>query len=223
MKKADRDRIIRRYPVLGRLPARLFERVQQEASLIKAPAGRQLFDEGTACTHFPLLVEGVIRATKSSPDGHEILLYRLHPGESCVITVVALLGETPYPAMATAETDLTLFGVPRSLFLELVLGSPDFRLFVFEFLSQRMAHLMALIDDVAFRRVDQRLASRLLQHREPLTVTHQMLADELGTTREVISRTLAAFQESGILRLGRKRIEILDRSALNRVYRAEAS
>jgi CRP/FNR family transcriptional regulator len=84
-----------------------------------------------------------------------------------------------------------------------------------------MTHLMALIDEVAFRRVDQRLAWRLLLHREPITATHQMLADELGTTREAVSRTLEAFQQSGMLRLGRKRIEILDRNALDRVHRVE--
>jgi CRP/FNR family transcriptional regulator len=137
--------------------------------------------------------------------------------------VVALLGETSYTAIGTAETDVLLFGVPRSVFLEMVLMSPAFRVFVFRFLSQRMAYLMALIDDVAFLRVDQRLASRLLLHRQPITATHQMLADELGTTREVVSRTLEAFQQSGVLRLGRKRIEILDRNALDRLHRIEAS
>jgi CRP/FNR family transcriptional regulator len=208
--------------VLKEIPPDLLQRLEREVKLVKAPVGQQLFDEGTPCTHFPLLVEGVIRATKCSPDGHEILLYRLLPGESCVITVVALLGDAAYPAMAVAETPLTMFGIPRSLFLDLVLKSQAFRVFIFDFLSVRMAHLMVLIDDVAFRRVDQRLASRLLQDRGPLTVTHQMLADELGTTREVVSRTLETFQESGILRLGRKRIEVLDRSALARVYRAEA-
>jgi CRP/FNR family transcriptional regulator len=101
----------------------------------------------------------------------------------------------------------------------MILRAPAFRVFVFQYLSARMAHLMALIDDVAFRRVDQRLASRLLNDTETLAVTHQMLADELGTTREVVSRTLEAFQESGFLRLGRKRIEVLDRTALLRVQR----
>jgi CRP/FNR family transcriptional regulator len=76
---------------------------------------------------------------------------------------------------------------------------------------------MALIDDVAFRRVDQRLASRLLLEREPSATTHQMLANELGTSREVVSRILETFQQSGMIRLGRKRIEILDRNALHRV------
>jgi len=221
MNKVDREKLFDCYPVLKELPPDLLRKVEQEAKLVQAPAGRQLFGEGSPCTYYPLLVEGTIRATKCSPDGHEILLYRLNAGESCVITVVALLGQTSYPARGTSETDLTLFGVPRSLFLEMILKSPPFRVFVFQFLSQRMAHLMALIDDVAFRRVDQRLASRLLFHREPIAVTHQMLADELGTTREVVSRTLETFQESGMLRLGRRRIEILDRRALDRVHRAQ--
>jgi CRP/FNR family transcriptional regulator, anaerobic regulatory protein len=223
MNTTDRAKLMGVYPVLQELPQDLLRKLEETAKPVRAPAGRRLFDEGSPCTHYPLLLEGVIRATKGSPDGHEILLYRLNPGESCVITVVALLGETPYPAVGTAETEVALLAVPRSQFLELILKSPPFRVFVFQFLSQRMAHLMALIDDVAFRRVDQRLASRLLLHREPLTVTHQMLADELGTTREVVSRTLEAFQESGMLRLGRKRIEILDRHALDRVHRTEVS
>ncbi len=221
MNKTQRDRLLRRYPVIEELPLDLLRRVEKEAIEVRAPAGKQLFHEGSPCTHYPLLVEGVIRATKCSPDGHEILLYRLNPGESCVITVVALLGETAYPAVGTADADLVVFGLPRSLFLELVLKSAPFRVFVFGYLSDRLAHLMALIDDVAFRRVDQRLATRLLHQDAPITMTHQRLADDLGTTREVVSRTLESFQESGILRLGRKRIEILDRRALDRVQRPD--
>ena len=80
---------------------------------------------------------------------------------------------------------------------------------------------MALVDDVAFRRVDQRLASRLLLQRQPDATTHQMLADELGTSREVVSRILETFQQSGMIRLGRKRIDILDRVALDRLHRAD--
>jgi CRP/FNR family transcriptional regulator, anaerobic regulatory protein len=223
MNKPGQEKLLRCYPVLQQLPPDLFKRVEQEARLVRAPAGLELFHEGTPCSAFPMLIEGTIRATKSGPDGHEILLYRLDPGETCVITVVALLGETPYPARGQAEIDLTFFAVPRNLFMELVLKAPSFRTFVFEFLSRRMAHLMKLIDDVAFRRVDQRLASHLLLHREPISTTHQMLADTLGTTREVVSRILESFQESGMLRLGRKRIEILNRNALERVHRAPAS
>jgi CRP/FNR family transcriptional regulator len=222
MNTTDRARLLRVYPVLKELPPEVLRKVEETAKPVQAPAGQAMFADGGPCTHYPLLIEGIIRASKSSPDGHEILLYRLNSGESCVITVVALLGETSYPADGSAETKLSLYGVPRSVFLEMVLSSPAFRVFVFRSLSQRLANLMTLIDDVAFRRVDQRLASRLLLHRQPITATHQMLADELGTTREVVSRTLEAFQQSGMLRLGRRRIEVLDRSALDRIHRAEA-
>ena len=214
--------LLRTYPVLLELSAPLLAKVQETATLVRAPAGRRLFGDGSACTHYVLLVEGTIRVAKLSPDGHEILLYRLNPGESCVLTTVALLGGAPYTAIGTAESRVCLFGVPQRLFLEMILRSAAFRTFVFSFVSHRLAHLMALVDDVAFRRVDQRLASRLLADREPVAMTHQMLADELGTSREVVSRILETFQRSGMIRLGRKRIDIVDRDALDRFHRAEA-
>ena len=217
MNPTERGRLLRTYPVLQELPAHLLKKVEAAAKPVHAPAGQRLFSDGSPCAFYPLLIEGTILVSKISPDGHEILLYRLNPGESCVITVVTLLGEVAYPAIGTAETDLALLAVPRSLFLEAVLESPAFRVFVFNAVSQRIAHVMALVDDVAFRRVDQRLASRLLLQLEPDGTTHQMLADELGTSREVVSRILETFQHAGMIRLGRKRIEILDRNALERL------
>jgi CRP/FNR family transcriptional regulator, anaerobic regulatory protein len=219
----ERGQLLRIYPVLRELPAPLLTKVEATAEPVHAPTGQRLFSDGSPCTYYPLLIEGTIRASKVSSEGHEILLYRLNPGESCVITVVTLLGEVSYPAIGTAETDLALFAVPRRVFLEIVLESPAFRVFVFNALSRRIAHLMALVDDVAFRRVDQRLASRLLLQRNADATTHQMLADELGTSREVVSRILEAFQHAGVIRLGRKRIEVLDRHALDRLHRGEGA
>ena len=221
MNTTDRGRLLRIYPVLRQLPPVLLKKVEETAKPVQAPAGQRLFGDGSPCATYPLLVEGIVRISKSSPDGRELLLYFLNPGESCVITVGALLGETSFPATGTAETSLSLLGVPRNVFLEMILESPAYRVFVFNSLSQRIAHLMALVDDVAFRRVDQRLASRLLLKPQPDATTHQMLADELGTSREVVSRILETFQQSGMIRLGRKRIEILDRDGLDRLHRAD--
>lgn len=223
MNLTERGQLLRIYPVLVELPAPLLKKVEATATPIHAPAGQRLFSDGSPCTYYPLLLEGTIRASKVSPEGHEILLYRLNPGESCVITVVTLLGEVSYPAIGTAETELALLAIPRNVFLQIVLESPAFRVFVFNALSQRIAHLMALVDDVAFRRVDQRLASRLLLQREADPTTHQMLADELGTSREVVSRILETFQHAGMIRLGRKRIEIVDRNALDRFHRLDGA
>jgi CRP/FNR family transcriptional regulator, anaerobic regulatory protein len=219
----DRARLLCIYPVLREMPAALLKKVEETATPAQAQAGQRLFSDGSPCTHYPLLIDGIIRASKISPEGHEILLYRLNPGESCVITVVTLLGGASYPAVGTAETELFLLAVPRSVFLEMILESPAFRVFVFSSLSQRLGHLMALVDDVAFHRVDQRLASRLLLHEQSDATTHQMLADELGTSREVVSRIPETFQQSGMIRLGRKRIEILDRNALDRFHQIDRS
>src|SRR6185295_13144323 len=111
------------------------------------------------CASYPLVVEGTIRVSRLSPEGHEILMYRISPGESCLVTVVALLGDETYPAVGMAETNLSFFAIPRTVFVDMVLLSPAFRAFVFKAASRRMGHLLALFDDVAFRRVDQRLAS----------------------------------------------------------------
>ena len=223
MNPTERGQLLRIYPVLRQLPAPVLKKVEATAKPVHAPAGQRLFGDGSPCTDYPLLIEGTIRVSKISPEGHEILLYRLNPGESCVITVVTLLGEVSYPAVGTAETELVIFAIPRSVFLDIILESPAFRVFVFNAVSQRIAHLMALVDDVAFRRIDQRLASRLLLQREADATTHQMLADELGTSREVVSRILETFQHAGMIRLGRKRIEILDRKALDQFHRVEGA
>lgn len=165
----------------------------------------------------PLVIEGRVRVAKSNSDGNEILLYRLGPGESCAITALTLLSSGRYPATGTAEEDVSAYALPGSLFLELTLESAEFRALVFNSVAERMAHLMALVESLAFRGVAKRLAAQLLQQEITIGTTHQTLADELGTRREVVSRILETFQQSGIVRLGRKRIEILDRQALSSV------
>jgi CRP/FNR family transcriptional regulator len=219
MDRTGRERLLRVYPVLRELPTGIRGRVEEAGERVRVPAGHRLFGEGAPCTHYPFLLEGTLRASKFSPEGGQILLYRLDRGEICVLTVAALLGDASYPATATAETALLLYRVPRSMFLEMVVASPAFRVFVFKFLSRRLARLTALVDELAFRRVDQRLASRLIVGPPRLASTHQMLADDLGTSREVVSRILETFQRSGMIRLGRKQIEIVDPTALDRFGR----
>jgi CRP/FNR family transcriptional regulator len=214
IQRQELDSLLRQYPVLADLPADLLERLQREARTVTAPAGKRLFEEGSPCSAFVLVARGNIRVGKSSNSGHEILLYRVHPGESCIVTVSALLGNTSYPIQAEAETDLTAFAIPRPLFLELLQKSPQLRSFVFRNFPLRITHLMGLIEEVAFHKVDERLAALILRQPNPILSTHQSLADELGTTREVVSRILESLQERGILRLGRKRIEVRDRAAL---------
>lgn len=214
-RSATFERLTTVYPALIDLPASLRRRVEHAAAPRTWPAGHRLFDDGGTCRCHPLLLAGTVRVSKTSPDGREIVLYRFAPGDSCVLTTVGLLGNAVYPAHAVAETAVTMVSLPQPLFLDLLLEAPSFRGFAFASLSTRLADLMALVDEVVFRRVDERLAARLLRDGTATAATHRRLADDLGTSREVVSRILENFQQAGLIRLGRRRIEVLDRAGLD--------
>ncbi len=204
------------YPVLTLLPAALAERMLGQAQTITVPGGTVVFDEHQVCQGFPFVISGDIRVVKSAANGRELPLYRVMPGESCIITSSCLLGHTDYNARGIAEGETTLVMMPRPLFDEL-LGEPAFRDFIFHLFSERIADLMQLIEEVAFRKLDQRLAGLLLGKGRLVHATHQQLADELASVREIISRLLKGFAEQGLVRLSREQVEILDPAGLRRI------
>lgn len=201
------------YPVLAELPVDLYQRLMATMQTMTVPAGAVLFDERQPCLGFPFVLDGSIRVTKAAANGRELPLYRVLPGESCIITSSCLLGHAAYNARGTAETASTLILLPRNLFDEL-LEQVAFRDFVFHQFAERMAELMQLVEEVAFRKLDQRLASLLLGKGRVLHTTHQQLADELGSVREMVSRLLKGFAEQGLVRLGREQVEILEPAGL---------
>ena len=187
-----------------------------EARELTVPAGTVLFDERQPCQGFPFVLAGVIRVLKTAANGRELPLYRVLPGESCIITSSCLLGHADYNARGVAEIDTSLVLMPRRLFDDL-LAQPPFRDFVFHLFSERMAELMTLVEEVAFRKLDQRLAGLLLGRGKVVHVTHQQLADELGSVREMVSRLLKGFAEQGLVRLSREQVEILDPGRLRQI------
>ncbi len=204
------------YPVLGNLPAALQARFAAETQQMTVPAGTMLFDERQPCQGFPFVLSGGIRVVKIAANGRELPLYKVMPGESCIITSSCLLGRQDYNARGVAALETTLALLPRRLFEEM-LGEADFRGFVFQLFAERIAELMQLVEEVAFRKLDQRLANLLLGKGRQLHVTHQQLADELGSVREMVSRLLKGFAEQGLVRLGREQVEILDPAGLRRI------
>lgn len=206
--------LLERFPVFRELaPARL-ERVLAESTLLRVPAGGVLFDARQPCRGFPLVLEGSVRVTKTSPGGREILLYRVEPGQGCILSGGCLLGDADYSARAVAETDVTLLSIPPALFQELMLACEPFRRFVFGMYGERLAEVMELVEEVAFRRLDVRLAQLLVQRGPVIEATHQKLADELGSVREIVSRLLRSFEGRGWVRLERERITLLEPDAL---------
>ena len=202
------------YPALQAIDESERQRVLlTEAQRAAVPAGTTLFVEGQPCRGFPMLLAGSVRVARGSPGGRSLELYRVTPGELCVVSTSCLFGTVPLTAHGhtTEATDLVLLspaGFARCTAFE------PFRRFVFGVFADRLADLMALAEAVAFQRLDQRLAHTLLGHGAVVHATHQMLADELGTVREIVTRLLRRFERSGWVSLSRERISIVDAAAL---------
>ena len=204
------------YPVLDGVEAKLRQQVTKQMQVLSVPSGSVLFDEKQPCTGFPFLLTGSVRVLKAAANGRELPLYRVLPGETCIISSSCLLGHIAYNARGVAQGDTTLVLLPRPLF-DALLSAPAFRDFIFQLFAERMADLMQLVEEVAFRKLDQRLAALLLGKGKLVHATHQQLADELGSVREMVSRLLKGFADQKLVTLGREQIEILAPSRLREV------
>ncbi len=202
------------FPVLAGLSPGLAARLSRDARVMEVPAGARLFDERTPCGAFPLVIRGRVKVVKLAPTGREILLYRVEPGQSCLITSSCLLSRRDYSATGIAETDVTLVAMTREAFDALMEGSPAFRDYVHALFADRIGELMALVEEVAFRRLDRRLAALLVARGPVVAARHQDLAEELGSVREIVSRLLGEFEDRGLVQLGRGRVELTDRAGL---------
>src|ERR1035437_5133176 len=180
---------------------------------MEVPAGAILFDENAPCQGFPMLLEGEVRVSRSSGDGRSLELYRVVPGELCLVSSACLFRSQPLSARGVTTRPSSLMLIPPTVFAHW-LEKPAFRDSVLGLFAERMADLTALVDAVAFRRLDQRLATALLGHGSVLDTTHQALADELGTVREIVTRLLRRFEREGWVELAREQIRILDAGGL---------
>lgn len=204
------------YPALGSLGDAALDAVLESGQPLRLPAGTPMFGEGSPCRQFPLVLEGSIRVSKSS-EGRELQLYRVMPGESCVLTGGCLVGGRDYPATGVIEQDARLVVLPKPVFDELLATHAPFRQYVFSLFAERLTELMALVEAVAFHKLDRRLAGALLGHGRLVAITHQQLADEVGSVREIVTRVLRSFADQGLVRLSRGSVEVLDAGGLRRV------
>jgi len=212
-----RNRLLDLYPALRSLPAKRLDELLDEALVRTAPSGTVMFDERNACQAFPLLIEGTIRVSKTAQNGRELQLYRVVPGEACMLSSSCLLGNVPYSARGVAESDLVLVALPQPVFSRLLAEHEPFRSYVFSLFAERVSELMQLVEAVAFQRLDRRLATLLLGKGRVIRTTHQVLAEELGSVREIVSRLLKGFADQGLVALERERIEILNPQGLRQV------
>lgn len=204
---------IERFPQLATLPEADRRLLTDHAAEVALPAGTTVFAPGVAAESFLLVLEGTVRVQQVSPGGREIVLYRVTGGESCIMTTASLLSEESYSAEGFAETEVRAIAIPKATFEDAVVRSPGFRRAVFADYAQRISDLMHVVEEVAFERLDKRLAQRLLDLAGPdgeIRATHQEIAVELGTAREVVGRQLKELERRGWVELARGRIALRD-------------
>lgn len=216
---------IERFDGLSRLEPAIRDVLVGKSKIVSVSAGTVIFGPGKAPDNLLLLLEGTVRVQQLSESGREIVLYRVHAGESCVLTTACLLAYEDYSAEGIAETDVSAAAIPRQVFDELISRSEAFRRFVFSAYSKRITDLFMVIEEVAFQRMDIRLAQKLLELGGVGSIiksTHQQLAAELGTAREVVSRQLQEFQRRGWVAQTRGAIELLDKSEITNLVNSSA-
>jgi len=210
-------RISHALPILNQERSTLTNEFQSKAFYARIPAGKDVFVEGDQVDTIALLISGVVRVYKIGETGREITLYRFGKGESCILTANAILSNKSFPAIATVEEDAEAIIIPAEVFRNWVKRYDMWREFVFELLSERLATIMAVVDEVVFQRMDRRVAAWLLKlnvHADAIRITHQEIAAELGSSREVISRILEDFSKNGLISLGRGTLELIDKDGL---------
>lgn len=192
--------------------------LMDSSSLVALPAGHQVFHPGSVCENYLLVVTGVVKVQIMSESGREVLLYYVRSGDSCVLTTSCLLSGDRYPAEGLTEGEVTAFAMSSHAFYRCMEQSAFFREFVFKNFSSRLSKLIGRMETVVFDTIDQRICKALLESGvKVIAKTHQELAYELGTAREVVSRHLKNFESYGWVNLKRGTVEVINLDALKRI------
>ena len=217
----DKKKALDRFAFYRQAPKSIQEELEQLARPVHLEPGSFFIHEGDMTSHFALVCSGDLRVFKTSENGRQITLYYVNDNQACLINMLSIFLGTQSPASAIAETDVEALIIPAETFRSLLRTSDEIRNYVFTMISKRMIDVITLVDEITFQKMDKRLADYLLHSFEKqnpsshsLTITHQVIAEDLGSAREVISRLLKKFERSGAIQLGRGKIQLLDKSIL---------
>ncbi|ALC14917.1 cAMP-binding domain of CRP/regulatory subunit of cAMP-dependent protein kinase [Desulfuromonas soudanensis] len=199
----------------------LFPRFRREGELVAeilAHARRQAFQadfhlywEGDSCSAIAFVLAGEVRVYRCGESGREITLYEIGPGETCILNASCILGNNAYPANAVTVSAGEMLLIPAREFRRLLGNYEAMSAFVYSLLSQRLTEVMELVQEVAFGRMDERLIEYLVEKSANgiLHATHQKIANDLGTSREVVSRLLKDLERRERIVLARNVITLL--------------
>lgn len=212
------DDLARQFPTLSSM----IDIVARETQTVQLKAGQYICMEGNTCQSLALVLNGMARVYKTGATGREITLYRVQPGESCILTTSCILGNRDFPAFAVAETVVEARVVPAATVRRWMDRHEEWRTYVFALLAGRLDRVIATLEEVAFRSLDARLAATLLERAQAavegddrvVRTTHEKLAADLGTAREVVSRLLKDLEHDGRVELKRGAVVLRDEVGL---------
>lgn len=197
-----------------------FIRQQPNITEVSVPSNTVVCRSGDECQHLIIVLQGKVRVYRPSEDGRLITLYHIHEGEACILTTSCILNKTSFPAIAETEEETRGLIIPSDAVIKWLESETVWQKYIFALLSQRMADLISLVDALAFTNLDSRLANWLITHTTSnpiIKTTHQIIADELASSREVISRLLKKFEHNALISLKRGIIIIINHSELKKI------
>jgi CRP/FNR family transcriptional regulator len=217
--KALEKQLQESFEFLQECDPRHYKEFLQTAFLGHLKKGQSICSQGSACEHLALILNGSARIYKLGENGREITLYRIGAGKSCILTASCIVSHQPFPAYAECEEDLDVVMIPAGALHRWMAESTAWRDYVFGLVAQRMADIISLVEEVVFSRVDRRIASYLLKrhhadNQPTIHATHQEIASDLGTSREVVSRILKDFEIKNLIAVARGSIKLLDIKSL---------
>ena len=207
-------RLLRAYPPIGDLPDGLVEEIGKQGVFASKQAGDIMFEPSDFSMRYPFVLRGVARVLKVGRSAPDTLLYRLPAGEHCLLSASGLMAHWHFGARVIAESETDVVLIPAALFRKLVRQSPEFAHSVYVGIAHRLESVMDLVEQATYFRLDQRLATLILAGGSPIKKSHQEMADDLGVSRENVSRVLSEFRGRGWIRVGRRRIDTLEADAL---------
>ena len=211
------------FPFISRAGAEFKREFYNTCRYVELPANTSICEEGQQCAQLAMLLNGVGRVYKLSPGGREVTLYRIDAGEACVLTASCIMNGDSFPAMAVTETPIRAVVVSPQKVRGWICQETQWQHFIFGLLSHRLASIISVVEEVAFKRLDVRLAERFTNHlahgETSLRVTHAELAADLGSSREVVSRVLKDFTQRGLIETRRGNILLTDRDAIEQLSR----
>jgi len=203
---------MQRFTFFNKLSKEAQDELLFHAHAVSVPAGMTLFNQGDTCQDILFLTQGSVRVYRQHESGAEITLYFLQPGEQCNVNITSSLSQMPAIGTAVSESDIEGYMLSSELVKKYFMSEPKYQQFVFGLYDLRLSALAEMIEDVRFKKLDERLLDWLYeQNSQRLKITHEQLASHLGSSREVISRLLKEFEHKKLLKLSRGSIEILDK------------